>query len=621
MPKLCVAGKFCVKSRTFFFALWFYVRYPAQIQRPQSESAAHEICLMTRLPGVSFLLSYLAVMIIVVAGVFAVSLRDNLGQLSETGAVRLAQAADRLQGQLESYRELPNFLARHPNVIAMLDGRATVQSTNEFLLNMALTSGAEGIYLLNGAGQVIATSNFEDAANNLGQKFPKRPDFVSGMNGGLGFFHGLDRVGRGRDFFYSRGVISGVAPPVGVVVVKVDLAQVEFEWRIDEDVVAFFDHQGVAFVSNRPGLLLRRIVPDGATPPPKDPFRPFYPLRRRQILGYDVWSIKGGDLPQSSLVRARYIPQIDMTARAFMDTSSATRTAALLSALAAALMALLGLGLLVLAERRQRLADRLALEEAANLRLEARVEARTTELHRAQDQLVQAGKMSALGQMSAGISHELNQPLSAIQNFAENGRKFLAMGRHDEAGENLGLIAQQTERMTRIIRNLRAFARKEPEKLEDVDVSQVVADAISLLDIRSREENVCVHREGTKGPVLVVGGRVRLQQVLVNLISNAIDAMDGQADKRVWISVSKAPGAQVRLVVRDNGPGLADLARAFEPFYSTKDVGASNGMGLGLSISYGIIGSFGGDIDVRNHPDGGAEFHITLRAARGEGAP
>ncbi len=574
---------------------------------------------MTRLPGVSFLLSYLLATVVVVAGVFALSLRDNLAQLSNTGAVRLAQAADRLQGQLESFRELPNFLARHPDIIAMLEGRATARATNEFLLNMALTSGAQGIDLMDAAGRVIASSGFEDAVNSLGQSFPKRPDFVSAMNGGLGFFHGLDASGRRRDFFYSRGVISGAAPPIGVVVVKVDLAQVEFEWRIDEDVVAFFDEEGVAFVSNRPGLLLRRLMPAGAAPPPGDAFAPFYPLTRRRVLGFDVWSIRGGDLPQSSLVRARFIPQIDMTARVFMDTRAATRTAALLSALAAAVMALLGLGLTVLSERRQRLADRLAVEEAANHRLEARVEARTAELRRAQDQLVQAGKMSALGQMSAGISHELNQPLSAIQNFAENGRKFLARGQYDEAGENLSMIAQQTGRMTRIIRNLRAFARKEPEKLEDVDVSEVVTDAIALLDIRCREEKVAIRREGAKGPVMVIGGRVRLQQVLVNLISNAVDAMDGQEDKTIWITLSAPAGADVRLVVRDNGPGLADPGRAFEPFYSTKDVGASKGMGLGLSISYGIIGSFGGDIDVRNHPDGGAEFCITLRPAHGGG--
>ncbi len=575
-----------------------------------------------RLPVLAFLAGYVLLAALVVAGVFLGSLRSNLAALGKTGEVRLSQAADRLQGQLESYRELPNFLARHPTVVAVLEGHENSRDANEFLLNMALTAGAQDIFLADASGRIVAASDFEKSASSLGQNIAERPDFRGAMNGGLGFFHGLDRGGAGREFFYARGVISNAAPPIGAIIVKVDLAQVEFEWRIDEDVVAFFDQDQVAFISNRPGLILRQLDQGaGALATPRTgSYPPFYPTIRRRVMGNEVWTIQGADLPRSSLVRTREIPQIDMTARAFMDIRPVLRTASLQAMLSAALAALLGLAILIVAQRRRRLTEQLAVEAAVNARLEARVEARTAELHQAQDQLIQAGKLSALGQMSAGISHELNQPLSAIQNFAENGRKLIELGRQDEARENLGLIAEQTERMNRIIRNLRAFARKEPEKLEDVEIGAIIDDAVSLTGIRSREEGVQIARTGLGGPVLVVGGRVRLQQVLVNLISNAMDAMAGQENKKITIDLARADASRVSLRVRDNGPGLADPQRAFEPFYSTKDVGASNGLGLGLSISFGIIGSFGGEIDVRNLAEGGAEFTVTLKAARQEAA-
>jgi len=569
-----------------------------------------------RLTNLALLLLYVVCAVLIVAGVFLVSLRSSLAALGETGEVRLSQAADRLQGQLESYRELPNFLARHPTVVAMLEGREDARQANDFLLNMALTAGAKDIFLLGAGGQVVAASDFERADTEIGQLFSHRPDFIGAMNGGLGFYHGLEPQKKTREFFYARGVISDAAPPIGAVIVKVDLAQIEFEWRIDEDVVAFFDDARVAFISNRPGLILRQLD-QGAAESTDATFGPFYPTTRRRILGNDVWSTKGDDLPGNALVRARFIPQINMTARAFMDIRPALRTASLQATLAAALVALLGLAMLIVAQRRRRLTDQLAVEAAVNARLEARVEARTAQLRQAQDQLVQAGKLSALGQMSAGISHELNQPLSAIQNFAENGRKFMDLGRQSEARENLDLIAEQSDRMSRIIKNLRAFARKEPERLTDIDVSAIIEDAVNLSRLRSREEVVTISRSGETGPVMAIGGRVRLQQVLVNLISNAMDAMAAQSSKEIDINLSRTAAGTVALVVRDNGPGLTDPSRVFEPFYSTKDVGASKGMGLGLSISYGIIGSFGGDIDVENRPNGGAEFTITLRAGNG----
>ncbi|MBC7142889.1 MAG: sensor histidine kinase, partial [Rhodobacteraceae bacterium] len=180
------------------------------------------------------------------------------------------------------------------------------------------------------------------------------------------------------------------------------------------------------------------------------------------------------------------------------------------------------------------------------------------------------------------------------------------------AAENLGRISDLARRMGRIIKNLRAFARQENEGMSDVDLVAVVAAALELTEARLRSASVRVDWTPPARPVRVRGGEVRLQQVLVNLLANAADAMEGGGT--VSIRVARA-GGRVRLSVADTGPGIAEPDRIFDPFYSTKEVGASEGMGLGLSISYGIVQSFGGTIAGRNRPEGGAEFVVELDLA------
>ena len=290
------------------------------------------------------------------------------------------------------------------------------------------------------------------------------------------------------------------------------------------------------------------------------------------------------------------------------------RTATLQAAVAAALCLAFGAVLLVLAERRRALSDRLAVEAAANARLEARVAERTAalsqaneELTRTQAELVQAGKLSALGQMSAGISHELNQPLMAIRSFAENGTAFLDRDRPEKAAQNLGRISELANRMGRIIKNLRAFARNESEPLGRVDLVQVIQSAVELTEARLRVDGVVL--SWSPPPACYVrAGEVRLVQVMVNLINNAADAMAGQEEKRIEINV--LTGDPLSVTVRDTGPGIADPDKIFEPFYTTKQVG-DEGMGLGLSISYGLVQSFGGRIRGANAGQG-AVFTVEL---------
>jgi two-component system C4-dicarboxylate transport sensor histidine kinase DctB len=228
---------------------------------------------------------------------------------------------------------------------------------------------------------------------------------------------------------------------------------------------------------------------------------------------------------------------------------------------------------------------------------------------------LQAGKLTALGEMSAGISHELNQPLMAIRSFAENAEVFLARGNTETTAQNLTKITTLSRRMGRIIKNLRAFARQENEPITNVDITAVIEAVLEMSEERLAQDQVQVAWTRPKNGVWVRGGEVRLQQVLTNLLSNAVDAMEDNAVKKVEIEITR--GAEVhQVMLRDFGPGIAAPEKIFDPFYSTKKIGAAAGMGLGLSISYGLIQSFGGNIRGRNHPDGGAEFVVELAAAK-----
>ena len=266
------------------------------------------------------------------------------------------------------------------------------------------------------------------------------------------------------------------------------------------------------------------------------------------------------------------------------------------------------------AERTQELSDvNTALRGEVLERLEAE-----RALKKAQADLVQAGKLSALGKMSAGISHELNQPLMAIQSFSDNSAKFLDRGNAKAAASNIEKVSDLARRMARIIKNFRTFARQEQETVNRVDLVQIVNAAIELAAGRLERHQVALELQLPKNPVWVQGGEVRLQQVILNLVTNAVDAMEMSPERRIAISIST--GNSVVLSVSDTGPGIEEPEKVFEPFYSTKEIGEAEGVGLGLSISYGLVQSFGGNIRGANAREGGAIFTVELQPWTNEAA-
>ncbi|MEC7257634.1 MAG: ATP-binding protein, partial [Pseudomonadota bacterium] len=449
------------------------------------------------------------------------------------------------------------------------------------------------------------------------------PYFRRAMNGALGTGMGPYGSDTERAYFYAAPTFEYTGGVSGALVFVADVELIERGWRGDTPAVFFTDRTGEVFISNRSELLFWRRAPGqvGISRPSGGDSAFDVSL----IGGHEVWRLGWGPyLPERALHLSRDLPVLGLRGEVLVDVAQARRLAWLQAFAVGGICLAFGALLYLAGERRRSLAR-------ANAVLEARVDERTAELSdanrhlraevvvrqeaeaalkQAQADLVQAAKLSALGQMSAGISHELNQPLMAIRSFADNGSQFLERGRTDVVADNLGRISLMAARMARIIRNLRAFARNESEPVSRVDLVQVVASAIEMTEARLRSDAVTLDWDAPPGPVHVRGGEVRLGQVVVNLITNAADAMARGARRHIAITLDDG-GDRVRLKVRDHGPGIAAPEKLFEPFYTTKAVGSSEGMGLGLSISYGLVQSFGGDIRGENLGDG-AVFTVTL---------
>lgn len=540
-----------------------------------------------------------------------------LDQLARRAEADLALASDRLSTELQVYQELAVLMSDHPILDQVATPGGRLKAKQQFL-EVADKTGALDLIYADSSGRVLVSAN-----GLTPQDVSREPHFRRAMHGALGSDHDLVQPSGLRAYFYAAPAFEAGGRVRGALIVIADVEDVEWDWRGSNPAVFFTDNEGVVFVSNRSELLFWRRADDREGLVPPDKAAPLFDSGR--VGGHDIWKVDWGPyIPAKALHLVRELPVIGLTAEVLADAAPAQRLATLQTAAVSAICLAFGALLFLATERRRtlalanavlesRVAERTQALSATNARLRREIAEREeaeAALKQAQNDLVQAGKLSALGQMSAGISHELNQPLMAIGSFAENGALYLERGRTEKAAENLSRISDLSRRMGRIIKNLRAFSRQESEAMRRVDVVAVLDSAIELTQTRLRHDGVTVVFDRPDHPIWVRGGEVRLGQVFVNLLTNAADAMEGHRQKRIDISIS--PSDPLIVTVRDTGPGIAMPDKVFDPFYSTKVVGASEGMGLGLSISYGIVQSFGGDIRGSNAPEGGAVFTVQL---------
>ncbi|WP_150562239.1 ATP-binding protein [Pandoraea cepalis] len=593
---------------------------------------------------------------------YALSWQRGVTDLRVNAGARVERYAGSLRSTVDRYEFLPYLLSLHPDVRDLLlhpNDPAVVQRANDYLFDVNQRAKASAAYVIDANGIALAASNWREKATFVGQQYRFRPYFIDAIRGALGRFYGVGTTSGEPGYFVSQPIVVD-GQIRGVVVLKLNLEWFQRAGADASEPVVVADDHGVIFLSSEPRWQYRALAP--LTPAVKaalDSSRQYYnqhitPLAWSEDERLDadgevvtVRDGRGAGKMRRFLAVQRRLGEPNWTLMYFAPLDQVianARIAAVAAGCLAAFTCLLGVAwnqrrqrvrdmlksreLLqsAYAELGERVAERTADLQSANERLQTEVQERSRtehELREAQSELVQASKLVALGQMAAGITHELNQPLSALRSFSDNTRVLLERAEYGAAQENLEAIASLTDRMGKITGQLRLFAGRARRGDMEASVRRALDNTVTLLRGRLADIPLTTTFADGLDDVYVACEGLRLEQVLINLVGNAIDAVGSvsspQAPPSIWIDV-EADDLWVRIYVRDNGPGIAEahMPRLFEPFFSTKEGG--QGMGLGLAISSSIAQENGGQLVARNVPGGGAEFLVTLRRVQRTGA-
>ncbi|MCQ1800089.1 ATP-binding protein, partial [Neorhizobium galegae] len=504
-------------------------------------------------------------------------------------------------------------------------------------------TNASVLYVTGRDGIAVASSNWREPLSFVGNDYSFREYFQRAMENGTAEHFALGSVSKRPGLYISRRA-ENQAGALGVVVVKMEFDQLEGDWHDANRPVYVTDADGVVLITSIPSWRFMT-----AAPLPADrlgairqslqfgnaPLAPL-PIVRQETLSEGV-SIVSAVLPGTSegeyLRILTPVPSTSWRLEYLVPTepsvAAAVREARLLAL--AVLVPILAL-IAFLLRRRQVIANRIAGEKALREELERRVAERTVDLSRARDllqeeiadhrstesklqvvqqELVQANRLAILGQVAAGVAHEINQPVATIRAYADNARVFLQRNRKESAEENLGEIAALTERIGMITEELKAFGRKGRTPPEAVDLRSAIEGAVVLLRSRFAGRLDILQIDLPPPGLGVTGNRVRFEQVLINLFQNALEALEGKAEAGVNVSVETLAD-EVVIRVSDNGPGIDPSVRSllFSPFNTSKE----KGLGLGLVISKDIVADYGGRIEVESG-ETGTTFIVYLRKA------
>jgi len=549
-------------------------------------------------------------LVIVAVGVVLVTNRWLSERFTETtrnrAELRLALYSGNLTSELQRTSVVPLLLSGDPAISAALIKR-DFSGTTLRLIQVQGEIGVASILLLDQDGRTVGATN----RNMLGRSFRQDALFIDAQRTKETVFTVSPRPGNGFDFTYSR-VVMVDGRSVGVIVVAADLMKYERAWAGLQDAVLITDSQGTVILATQPrwrGVPLEQVLSAGEVPSALD----------RALKGAAGWA----QYPPDAYVSGEGVLRTDTRVPfrgwrmvAFTAYDSVRERVNGVLALEIMGFAILAAMTFYILSRRAWSQTMSFRAESAELRLlNARLQREVAEREKVQKDLAvaeltlaQSSKLAALGEMSAAVSHELNQPLAAMKTYLAGARLLLQRKRPEEALSSFQRIDDLIERMGAITRQLKSYARKGGEAFEPVDLRACLSSALSMMEPQLKLRVVKITRTLPRSPVMVVADRLRLEQVIINLLRNALDATKDSA--RPQIDLILSAGETATLTVRDNGHGIADLDTLFEPFYTTKKPG--EGVGLGLAISSGIVTDLGGRLTARNAPDGGAVFEVQL---------
>ena len=590
------------------------------------------------------------------------SLKSGIDGLNESGRRRLEVYATSLENVLDKYDYLPKTLELNKDVFTLLQNphdKKLVATVNRYLEQINEQAKSNVVYVIGLDGVTLASSNWNQSNSFVGINLSFRPYVQDALHHIPGRFYGIGTTSNQACYYFAHGIYRN-GKILGVAAVKISLDQLEKDWSKGNDQVMLVDENNVIFLSSVPKLKYRTIgrldqkTIDHLNETHQynkqnlDPIHfvdaKFLPYGTRVISIEEDGRKASKENPANSylVTEGRTMSQANWRFILLSDFGKVQTSAGTTSALAVAIFGLLMFVFLYMRQRHMAIMQNIAAKEAlqhAYENLELMVAERTSALnlttrnlteeiaerHQAQqalqttqNELIQAGKMAVLGQMSAGITHELNQPLTALHTLSGNALVLLDRGNVEEAKKNLSTIQQVIDRMGTITRQLKVFSRKSTSTLTSVPICSAITNATFLVNRRMQLEEVSFNQIVPDYEVFARGDSNRLEQVLVNLFNNALDSMEHSSQRCLTVKVQSTK-EQVFISVKDTGPGISDeaLKHLFEPFFTTKAQGV--GLGLGLVISAQIVREFGGELSGANSPDGGAIFTIELRAVSAGG--
>ncbi|RYH12141.1 ATP-binding protein [Tropicimonas sp. IMCC6043] len=566
-------------------------------------------------------LRLVAALILLAAGVTLyatnILLTDRFTETTRNRAeLRLALYSGNVISELQRTSVVPLLLAQDPALIGALNSDDYTQSSQR-LISFKDEIGAASLMMLDADGRVVAATD----RSRIGSQHREAAYFIDAIRASDTVFSVVELETGAYNFTYSRKIMSD-RETVGVIVVEVDLQKFENAWAGIADAVLVTDSEGKIVLATEPRWRGRSEAEAlAAQSAPSAIARALYATTDWTLAMPDAYILGEAVMRSEARIPFRGWRIVGFTTYA----SVRERVNGVLA------LEIMGFALLLAAafyfmsrkaQSRSRLFQRESAElRALNLRLQremAEREKAEKNLEVAEQTLAQSSKLAALGEMSASVSHELNQPLAAMKTYLAGARLLLQRKRVEEALSSFQRIDDLIGRMGAITRQLKSYARKGEEAFEPLDMREAVSEALSMMEPQLKSRRIAITRTMPAEPVTVLVDRLRLEQVFINLFRNAIDATRETPEPQIELFLSA--GETAVLSVRDNGHGIADLDSLFEPFYTTKQPG--DGVGLGLAISSGIVADFGGRLTARNSTQGGAVFEvqIPIHAARAAAA-